>query len=439
MQHNCNLSSDAFIGPLGDFSKAVEPFSEADPRAILITALTMFGNRAGRSHILAHGHQPAILFSLIVGDSAVGRKRQSYVAAKHLFQGDILQPRVESGLTSGAGLINAVRDATEFDPLGFNDKRCLFLEEDFDGTLELLQRRGNDLSAKLRGFWDGEDQQTATRNAPIKATQPHVCIIAHCTPSALIEKLSSSERSNGFFNRFIVTESRQSKSIPIPAIVDGNRFDGHRQALKDALQRAPKTYELSSPAGRVWEDYYHGLNNSRHPETIAGLVARPTFQVFRVALVFALSECAEKVEVRHLRAALAIWENNVQSVANIFGRENAPSTELIATIVDIVKAAGRNGATKTDFYRAGGNRIKSITINRAIRELEDSGEIYSELRNRILVFKHQTVPKGGIMSAKEIDERSKEFRRQFEIPITQPAFQESITQDDDACPFDMRL
>jgi hypothetical protein len=69
----------AFYGLAGDMTRAIEPHTEADPVALLIQALAIFGNIIGRSaHFVAEAScHYSNLFVVLVGRTAKGRKGSS--------------------------------------------------------------------------------------------------------------------------------------------------------------------------------------------------------------------------------------------------------------------------------------------------------------------------------------------------------------------------
>ena len=97
-----------------------------------------------------------------------------------------------SGLSSGEGLIERVRDAAG-DPgddktfvLGVDDKRLAIIESEFAAVLSRARREGNVLGQVLRQAWDGGRLQTMTRKtSALVATDPHIVVIGHITPTEL--------------------------------------------------------------------------------------------------------------------------------------------------------------------------------------------------------------------------------------------------------------
>ena len=131
--------------------------------------------------------------------------------------------RIEHGLSSGEGLIWAVRDPVEktdaggkttvIDP-GVEDKRLLILESEFASALRVLKREGNTLSATVRNAWDSGKLSTLTKNSPNRATGAHISIVGHITRTELLRYLDSTETANGFGNRFLWCCVRQ---IEVPS------------------------------------------------------------------------------------------------------------------------------------------------------------------------------------------------------------------------------
>jgi Protein of unknown function (DUF3987) len=163
------------------------------------------------------------LFTGIVGESSKSRKGTAWgrvqtvlIEAADAGFGD----RIEAGLSTGEGLINLVRDPREDDDddLGVCDKRLLIVHSEFSSPLKMMRRGGNNLSEIIREAWDGGRLRVATKNSPLKATDPHISIIGHITRDELVERMNETDAANGFGNRFLWVRARRSKSLPSAAI-----------------------------------------------------------------------------------------------------------------------------------------------------------------------------------------------------------------------------
>jgi hypothetical protein len=110
-------SEKAYHGLAGEIANAIEPHTEADKVAILIQFLVAFGNIVGRHayyQVEADQHHTK-LFTVLVGDTSKARKGTSWGHVKQLLGNldpDWKTERITSGLSSGEGLIWAVKNKT---------------------------------------------------------------------------------------------------------------------------------------------------------------------------------------------------------------------------------------------------------------------------------------------------------------------------------------
>ena len=112
--------SAAYHELLGQIVTTIAPHTEADPVAILTQLLVAFGAAVGRGaffQVEATRHHPNE-FMLLVGDSSKARKGSSWDHVRRLIAAvdPTIERRILTGLSSGEGLIWAVRDPTTQDP-----------------------------------------------------------------------------------------------------------------------------------------------------------------------------------------------------------------------------------------------------------------------------------------------------------------------------------
>ncbi len=108
-------AAETFHGLAGEIVRAIEPHSEADPAALLVLTLAAFENACGRGPGWEVGgtFHATNLFVLVVGRTSDGRKGTGWDAVKPVFaraDPEWTGERVQSVLSSGEGLIHAVRD-----------------------------------------------------------------------------------------------------------------------------------------------------------------------------------------------------------------------------------------------------------------------------------------------------------------------------------------
>jgi hypothetical protein len=237
---------EAFDGLPGRIVAAIEPASEADRSALLIQSLVCFGNIIGRSaHFIVEGTlHHANEFAVLVGRTSKARKGTSWDRINQLMseaESEWAENRVQSGASSGEGIVCAVRDpidkqerirdkgsiryeTVQADP-GVEDKRLLVFEPEFANVLKQTERQGNTLSVVLRQLWDGSSLRTLTKNSPAKATGAHGSFIGHITIEELHRYLTQTESANGFGNRFLWVCTDRSKLLPEragPTLIPGS-------------------------------------------------------------------------------------------------------------------------------------------------------------------------------------------------------------------------
>jgi hypothetical protein len=162
---------------VGEILATIAPHTEADPVAILTQLLVSFGAAVGRAawfQIEATRHH-ANEYMCLVGDSARARKGSSWDHVRRLIinADPSLEPRILTGLSSGEGVIWAVRDPTSQNP-GISDQGLLVIEAKFASVLKASSREISTLSRTLRSGWDGRPLAILTRTAPARASSPHM-------------------------------------------------------------------------------------------------------------------------------------------------------------------------------------------------------------------------------------------------------------------------
>jgi hypothetical protein len=385
------LAPDAFHGIVGDIVREIEPHTEADPAAVLAQELVMIGSAIGRvPHVRVEADRHgANLFALVVGRT--GRSRKGTSRAQAQAPVALADPCwdercVQTGLSSGEGLIHAVRDpATKIvegeevaaDP-GVGDKRLLVVEPEFAGPLRMLTRDGNTLSPVMRQAWDGGRLAVMTKNTPTRATDTHISVIGHITQEELLRDLSATDQANGFANRFLYFYASRSKELPEGGAAHLIDWKPIRCRLDAALRFAR---ELDGPLGRdaeareLWTGAYKLLTAER-PGMLGAITSRAEAQVTRLSLLYAVLDCSRTISVEHLRAALAVWDYSEASCRHIFGDQLGDP--LADDLLRILRNAGSEGLTRTEISNRLGRHKSRHRIDRAFDVLARHGSAYCE-------------------------------------------------------------
>ncbi len=402
----------AYHGILGQLARVIEPHTEADPIAVLIHNIIMFGSAVGHQphfRIGATKHH-TVENAVLVGVTSKARKGTAENEARRPYQiiEDSWIGRVTSGLSTGEGLLSAVRDALEKqEPIregkgrkgkiigyetivadeGVADKRHLAIESEWGRVLRVMERDGSTLSSVLRQMYDCPHvAEIKTRVNPIRATDPHVSILGHITRDELLRYLDRTDQANGFANRFLYALVRRSRELPN----GGNLSDEDvrplavrlRLALADAREVGRMTRTPEAQA--VWEAVYSPLSRGRDG-IVGGVTNRAEAHVLRLSMIYALADGKPIIDVQHLDAALALWTYCEDSAEAIFGANlgNPDADEILRNL-----RISPGGMTRTDLHGCFGRNLPEHRLTQALDLLNRRGlargqrEIVSNAKGR---------------------------------------------------------
>ena len=204
----------------------------------------------------------------------------------------------------------------------------------------------------------------------MRASNPHVAILAHITKDELLRVFDSTDAVNGFGNRFASFAVRGSELLP-----EGGRVPEAEVAVLvartcDALAYARTRGEVrhDDDARALWTDVYPSLSTAK-PGLLGALTARAEAHALRWSLLYALLDRSPAIRPAHLLAALALRDHAEASARHVFGdaigdpvsdrllaalRTNGPMAQ--SEVVDLFGRhvnAARLGRAQEDLIRAG--------------------------------------------------------------------------------------
>jgi hypothetical protein len=373
------MDEAAYHGLAGDVVRTIGPHTESDPVAILIQFLTVFGNIIGNAphYIIESDRHSANLFAVLVGTSSKGRKGTAagrVRAVTRLADETWATERTASGLSSGEGLISAVRNPVKkwnakdrieevVDP-GVSDKRLMVTEPEFAGALAVMERHGNTLSPVIRNAWDGYRLQTLTKNLPLRADGAHISIVAHITDTEARARLTRTDMANGFANRFQFFCVRRSQFLPHGGNLDEAELLKLGERTKEAVQfaRATGRVVMTPEARAAWQAAYRDLSAER-PGLLGAVVARAEAQVIRLALIYALLDQSNNIDVAHLAAAMTVWAYAEESAVRIFGDSLG---DPVADEILVALRRSSSGMTRSDIHALFGRHQPAEQVSAAL-------------------------------------------------------------------------
>jgi hypothetical protein len=368
----------SYHGLPGAIVAQVAPNTEADPVAILTQLLVCAGALIGRG---AHFQVEATLhhpneFLLLAGDTAKARKGSSFDhVARLLSEAEPTFPaRLSTGLSSGEGLVWAVRDPQGQDP-GTDDKRLLVVETEFASVLKATSREISTLSPTLRSAWDGRPLALLTRTAPARSTNAHISIIGHITQAELRRHTTTVELANGFLNRFLIVACRRVRLLPEGGKPNPLKGTGLARYLATTIKHAQTAGELKldPDARELWWHTYPQL--SQPEDGLAGqLTARAEAHTIRLALIYALLDSQPQIRTEHLQAALALWYYAARSAKWALGDATGdPLAEQIHAALN----RSPNGLTRTQLSHLLHRNHPAEELDQALHTLAASGRATS--------------------------------------------------------------
>ncbi len=333
------LPDAALHGLAGDVTRALARTTDADPAALLLTFLAMFGSACGpEPHVEFGGRaeQPARLFVVIVGDAATGRKGTAHEAVESLFAGadPRWSGRIHPGIASAEAMIDRVADGLS------DDCRLLVMETEFGRLLEVIARTGT-LSMQLRNAYDGRTLQITRKDRArsVTAGHAHISVLGHITPSELIRQHARMRSAGGLESRFLYAYVTVTPREVSPFGAAGLPWD-LTDRVRSALDRSRNAVlERTDPISRylclrrgvqpsttmpVAEEVTGGWREvkARLPEVntdLGTMFGRAETHVIRLALTYALADGSPVVGMEHVDAALALWTYCARSAEVIFG------------------------------------------------------------------------------------------------------------------------
>jgi hypothetical protein len=387
-----SAAPEAFHGLAGDVVRTIEPHTESDKMAVLMQLLTAFGNIIGRTahfRVEADRHHTN-LFMTLVAKTSKGRKGTAWSQVRRVMEmvEEGWQQKVSTGLSSGEGLIWAVRDplykkqpykkngrVAGYDDVmvdeGVDDKRLLVVESEFASTLKVMGREGNTLSPIIRQAWDTGNLSTLVKQSPARSTGALISIIGHITKEELRRNLESTETANGFANRFLWVCATRSKFLP-----EGGHLA--EAALKPLVERLKGAAELARGQGVLrrdrdardaWATVYPILSEGK-PGLLGAVTSRAEAQVVRLSLIYALLDLSTEIRIEHLQAALAVWEYCEASARFIFGASlgDPVADTLLNWLLD-----SPEGLTRTEIRDLFGRNKNASEIDAALTMLQENG------------------------------------------------------------------
>ena len=169
---------------------------------------------------------------------------------------------------------------------------------------------------------------------------------------------------------------RRAQCLPEGGNVPDDQLSSLIDRLKEALAFACACGELKrdTEARELWHEIYPQLSEGK-PGLLGAMLARAEAQVMRLASIYAVLDCSNKIRTTHLKAALEVWRYAEDSVRFIFG--DSLGDPVADTILRHVRGSS-NCLTRTDVSNIFARNASSVQIDRAVQQLVEKGLVTQE-------------------------------------------------------------
>ncbi|WP_422462578.1 DUF3987 domain-containing protein [Endozoicomonas sp. ALB115] len=349
--------NDAFPASLASAVNAACIGTEAHPMAVALHYVIYFAAHIGQHRYVKIGNEKCglNLYGLLVGRTGkvkgtaeaqvlcIEQEATQRLIAKYGY----IPPRRRSGLSSGEGLIQAIRDPEEDnqDDQCLQDKRLMVTESEYANVLTQDLRAGNTLSIVLRDAFDGKTLENSTINPRI-ASNPHICIIGHITPEELkTHKAFGRQSANGALNRNLIIYGNRGQYKPSPrSYSDAELTDlpdwfansiirarDHKTHDDVSDEKAGKEVRMSAEAKAVIDAEYEPREREQDamPELLANLLSRQRVFVRILSALFSLLDDLDEIQAEHVNQAYRWVDYSADSIRYLLNTAGEEARQVV--------------------------------------------------------------------------------------------------------------
>jgi hypothetical protein len=377
-----------FRGLLGDIAEIADPGTEADKVGVYASLLSATSALIQSPFVrIGNTQHPLLVWSLLIGRTNTGRKGEATATAMRVVRegSEVIAEITESGLSSGEGVIERIRDVRdEEDDGGTEDKRLLVIEPEFVAVMEACRREGNRLPGILREAWGGGRLSSLTKKR-VGASRSHIAIIGHITPREFRLKVREADLAGGTYNRFLPFYVERRKLLPLPPGFDAEQLTTLAKRYQTAIARAGwrKEVGLDEDAQTLWCDkLYSEFTELDDDGAVADFIQRAAPYCRRVAGLYAVLDERSTVNKGDLEASAYLVRYAIASARFIL--DPAPRDVRLDKLRRAVDEAGEDGLALDQISELFGRHLPK----------EDREELITKLLGDSAYTRRQ-VPTGG--------------------------------------------
>lgn len=351
-----SIQEECFFGVAGLLANESAPQVGVSREAVLFQLLIFIGNMCEHKFHFNLGGSKLYLndYLLIVGETSKAKKGTSLKTVKYFIEKineEYYKTCIRTGVNSGEGLVNAVRDRvisleekkngeikeTVLDE-GGKSKTALFIEPEFSRLMKSGKRDGNTSTEILRQAWDGDYLEVVVKKDSCSSSDHHISMIGHITQNEFEFLNSNVDSTNGYLNRFLFCRIFNGSPVPLPKSFDSLSFSFMPRLFSViAFIRNTGTEELKLEESAIsfWEEIYSDFFYSPD-DGFSELMARTPTHILKVAMIFSVLDCSYCISKDHLISAKAIVDYSNDSIRFIFSSPSKKKNNNERKVVEYI-------------------------------------------------------------------------------------------------------
>ena len=399
-----SFSESALYGPMGRIAKIICENSEANCGTVYLNLIVSFGSIFGRGpYFNVDGTKHYCNENVAnIGDTSKGRKGTSSDAAEvflRLVASSFMSSRNMGGFASSQAVIELIKDASSYqrrnkktgayDTIvvpGVMDKRLCLRESELSNVFKLISDPKTKAGELFRNAFDGKELSNKVagktddgEHRSLLCREPHVSIIGSSTASLTKANLPVGSDTSGDGNRFIWNYTKRTQLCPFggPSIdwaAEKIEYAGVSMLLLVYIQKMieeaseARLIPFTKAARKFWDHLYQRLETDKRAGFLVGMTSRATAHIRRLAMILCLTDRENSIDVKHLKAAEAIWDHSQESAQFIFTGYSLDQRKIL----QFVNEKG-DGIKLTDVHNLFKRNKSAGWIRAQVRSLVDGG------------------------------------------------------------------
>lgn len=352
-------------GAIGQIVREYDTYTEADPVAVFMTIMTqlsaLLSYEGGPFLMVNNRPMRPNLYTLILGDTALGRKGTSYENAQQLMSMTPIATITHNGVDSGEGLISLLSHAEDETHEDMQKTKQVFVHFDEYATFMGKGRaEGSTLHNHLRTAWSGKSLQNKTRDKKLEARDYSLSVVGHATYRELRNLLGENDIYGGSLNRNILVHSHRSKKLPNPPYLERDLLALWQTEINGALNRAMNLpvvldgYPIvrSDAASRAWVKIYEDDSANEETEAVRAATNRILVQEQKMQLLLAVLDGRKEISAEDVNNAHMLMVYGLETARFLFNPVEVQSLNPAQRkMLEALREAGEKGMTQTEITR----------------------------------------------------------------------------------------